>query len=361
MAPGAEGDALAIISDDANHPGEASANDPRLPVPRHRAGRPHALRPRPGRGLLFPRARAATTTTWTSGARARRRCVIRNNIFDLPEHDDRDQSDPMLGPHRGQPHRGQRRPRHGPARQGLAHRDQQRHHRLRQRRDRGRELVYGDPDQQHDRPLRPGRASVRPRPLGPAVPPQSRRRHGHPGQLHHLGLPADDHPGRHLEHADRRPRLARHDPAQRHPARPPGDLRLRLSSPPSSGARGTSTPIRSSWTRPRAICISRPARRRSMRPAPKRPPIPTSTATRVLTAKPLTWARTSMRPERAKVRCVILLMTSDTHSEGPIWGMGSVILRRSRRIWPPNRRFLSLAAQILRCAQDDRISAATQN
>ena len=37
--------------------------------------------------------------------------------------------------------------------------------------------------------------------------------------------------------------------------------------------------------------------------------------------------------------------------------MDSVILRRSRRIWPSNVRFLSLAAQIVRCAQDDKRSA----
>jgi hypothetical protein len=37
--------------------------------------------------------------------------------------------------------------------------------------------------------------------------------------------------------------------------------------------------------------------------------------------------------------------------------MDSVILRRSRRIWPPNGSFLSLWAQILRCAQDDKRSA----
>src|SRR4030042_1774672 len=48
---------------------------------------------------------------------------------------------------------------------------------------------------------------------------------------------------------------------------------------------------------------------------------------------------------------------SYTDSEKFLRGEDSVILRQSRRIWPPNQRFLPLTAQILRCAQDDNQSA----
>ena len=44
-------------------------------------------------------------------------------------------------------------------------------------------------------------------------------------------------------------------------------------------------------------------------------------------------------------------------SEESSRGMDSVILRRSRRIRPPNERFLPLAGPILRCAQDDKQGA----
>ncbi len=46
-----------------------------------------------------------------------------------------------------------------------------------------------------------------------------------------------------------------------------------------------------------------------------------------------------------------------TDSEKSLRGMASVILRRSRRIWPSNETFLPLTAQILRCAQDDKRGA----
>jgi hypothetical protein len=50
-------------------------------------------------------------------------------------------------------------------------------------------------------------------------------------------------------------------------------------------------------------------------------------------------------------------LPSQTDSEKFARGTDFVILRRSRRIWAPNWGFLSLAAQILRSAQDDKRSA----
>jgi hypothetical protein len=86
--PGAEGDALAIIADDANHPGAASANITGcrfLGI---------------GQGVHTRYAHVRVEDCYFQGksgdnddvdlwGESTPPCIIRNNVFDLPEHDDR--------------------------------------------------------------------------------------------------------------------------------------------------------------------------------------------------------------------------------------------------------------------------------
>jgi hypothetical protein len=86
--PNAEGDALAIIADDANHPGEASADFTRCKF----LGIGQGVHTRYAHVLVedcYFQGKSGDNDDVDLWGESTPPCVIRNNIFDLPEHDDR--------------------------------------------------------------------------------------------------------------------------------------------------------------------------------------------------------------------------------------------------------------------------------
>ena len=86
--PDAEGDALAIIADDANHPGEASANFTHCKF----LGIGQGVHTRYAHVLVedcYFQGKSGDNDDVDLWGESTPPCVIRNNVFDLPEHDDR--------------------------------------------------------------------------------------------------------------------------------------------------------------------------------------------------------------------------------------------------------------------------------
>jgi hypothetical protein len=86
--PHAEGDALAIIADDANHPGEASANFTHCKF----LGIGQGVHTRYAHVLVedcYFQGKSGDNDDIDLWGESTPPCVIRNNIFDLPEYDDR--------------------------------------------------------------------------------------------------------------------------------------------------------------------------------------------------------------------------------------------------------------------------------
>jgi hypothetical protein len=86
--PNAEGDALAIIADDANHPGDASANFTHCKF----LGIGQGVHTRFAHVLVedcYFQGKSGDNDDVDLWGESTPPCVIRNNIFDLPEHDDR--------------------------------------------------------------------------------------------------------------------------------------------------------------------------------------------------------------------------------------------------------------------------------
>ncbi len=86
--PNAEGDALAIIADDANHPGEASANFTHCKF----LGIGQGVHTRYAHVLVedcYFQGKSGDNDDVDLWGESTPPCVIRNNIFDLPEYDDR--------------------------------------------------------------------------------------------------------------------------------------------------------------------------------------------------------------------------------------------------------------------------------
>ncbi len=86
--PKAEGDALAIIADDANHPGEASANFTHCKF----LGIGQGVHTRYAHVLIedcYFQGKSGDNDDVDLWGESMPPCVIRNNVFDLPEHDDR--------------------------------------------------------------------------------------------------------------------------------------------------------------------------------------------------------------------------------------------------------------------------------
>ncbi len=86
--PKAEGDALAIIADDANHPGEASANFTHCKF----LGIGQGVHTRYAHVLVedcYFQGKSGDNDDVDLWGESMPPCVIRNNVFDLPEHDDR--------------------------------------------------------------------------------------------------------------------------------------------------------------------------------------------------------------------------------------------------------------------------------
>jgi hypothetical protein len=86
--PSAEGDALAIIADDANHPGEASASFTRCKF----LGIGQGVHTRYAHVLVedcYFQGKSGDNDDVDLWGESTPPCVIRNNMFDLPEHDDR--------------------------------------------------------------------------------------------------------------------------------------------------------------------------------------------------------------------------------------------------------------------------------
>jgi hypothetical protein len=86
--PNAEGDALAIIADDANHPGDASARITRCQF----LGIGQGVHTRYAHVLVedcYFQRKSGDNDDVDLWGESTPPCVIRNNIFDLPEHDDR--------------------------------------------------------------------------------------------------------------------------------------------------------------------------------------------------------------------------------------------------------------------------------
>jgi hypothetical protein len=86
--PGAEGDALAIIADDANHPGDASANFTHCKF----LGIGQGVHTRYSRVLVedcYFQGKSGDNDDVDLWGESTPPCVIRNNVFDLPEYDDR--------------------------------------------------------------------------------------------------------------------------------------------------------------------------------------------------------------------------------------------------------------------------------
>jgi hypothetical protein len=86
--PNAEGDALAIIADDANHPGNASANITRCKF----LGIGQGVHTRYAHVLVedcYFQGKSGDNDDVDLWGESTPPCVIRNNIFDLPEYDDR--------------------------------------------------------------------------------------------------------------------------------------------------------------------------------------------------------------------------------------------------------------------------------
>jgi hypothetical protein len=86
--PNAEGDALAIIADDANHPGDASARIARCQF----LGIGQGVHARYAHVLVedcYFQGKSGDNDDVDLWGESTPPCVIRNNIFDLPEYDDR--------------------------------------------------------------------------------------------------------------------------------------------------------------------------------------------------------------------------------------------------------------------------------
>jgi hypothetical protein len=86
--PNAAGDALAIIADDANHPGDASANFTRCKF----LGIGQGVHTRYAYMLVedcYFQGKSGDNDDVDLWGESTPPCIIRNNIFDLPEHDDR--------------------------------------------------------------------------------------------------------------------------------------------------------------------------------------------------------------------------------------------------------------------------------
>jgi len=86
--PGAEGDALAIIADDANHPGDASADFTHCKF----LGIGQGVHTRYSHVLVedcYFQGKSGDNDDVDLWGESTPPCVIRNNVFDLPEYDDR--------------------------------------------------------------------------------------------------------------------------------------------------------------------------------------------------------------------------------------------------------------------------------
>jgi hypothetical protein len=86
--PGAEGDALAIIADDANHPGDTSANFTHCKF----LGIGQGVHTRYAHVLVedcYFQGKSGDNDDVDLWGESTPPCMIRNNVFDLPEHDDR--------------------------------------------------------------------------------------------------------------------------------------------------------------------------------------------------------------------------------------------------------------------------------